>query len=124
VSDNNTTVNLSELPGEAVIRRLANGAFVAVLPPDTGHVSGRAVHIGCPWLIRVRHVSNDPDWYPDFPEDLWDTVSCNARVRFVDLDQGTWECECGHHHYGMEREAEIAYEREAMERFDETGRVF
>ncbi len=32
--------------------------------------------MGCQWLVERKFVSDDPDWYPDFPSDLYRIEPC------------------------------------------------
>jgi len=68
----------------------------------------------CPWLVLVR--SGNPE--PDSPADLWCEVECGAPVRWLPGagDYAGWECEAGHHHYGLEIELRLEAEREEAER--------
>lgn len=36
---------------------------------------------GCPWIMMQKVPwANDPDWYPDFPSDLYHEVPCGEPI--------------------------------------------
>jgi hypothetical protein len=52
----------------------------------------------CGWLVeRAVPWADDPDWYPDFPEDTYQIVECGEPVAI-----GARYALCSYHHSAMD----------------------
>lgn len=106
-----------------MFRYLTAGTLV-----DAPEGGGKATVVTCSWLVRVPSGNSEPD----SEADCWREIECGARVRvhpsYLGFEPGEATiCDNGHDRLPLEIEWAPygpAWEREARERFEETGVLF